>query len=123
MRRVRLGAGNYCYRRRSDQTFLFDIPTNPGVHRVAPRRQTREVRQRAAGGKSDARIFRQPKQIDELVGSDLFRRRCQRRVRIESAILVPRRGQPISSQRRRQRTSNHETKISRSSSRDYCTVG
>ncbi len=69
-------------------------------------REAGEVRHRRAGHEADRALARQPEQVEDPTPGDLLHRRRGGRERAQPGVLVPRRGQPVRTQGRRQRTAD-----------------
>ena len=78
-----------------------------------------DIRHVGAGDEADARVAREPQQIDQPFAGDLLRDRCRRRHHVQPRVLIPRRRQPLGGRRRGQRAAGHEPEIPRACCRDH----
>ncbi len=75
--------------------------------RVARGRQAGGVRHLAAGDQGEAGAGRQPEHLLQPAAGHLLGDRRRRRAGVERAVLVPRRGQPVGRESRRQGAADH----------------
>lgn len=85
-------------------------------------RECRGVGHLPAGDEGERRVGGQPQQVDDPASGDLLDHRRRRAGCEESRVLIPRRHQPVSSECRRQRATDHEAEESAGAHRHQATI-
>ena len=116
-REVRLVADDDRDRRRAEQAVGLDVPAGALEHRVARRGERREVRHVAPVTNAPRGSGGQAEHVEQPLERDLLEVRRAGRRRIEPGVLVPRAGQPVRRERRRQRAADHEAEEARAGHR------
>ncbi len=110
-RRVILLAHNHLNRRRAKHSVRFNIPSLACQQRRPRRRQSTKIRSRCARYKSAVAFRRQSQRVTHPSEHHVFKLRRHRRHHAQRHVLIPGARQPIRRHRRRQRSSNHKSKI------------
>ena len=110
---VRLLAGQHAQPRRALEAARLDVPARPREHRVARRRQRRDVGHLGAGDEARRDVGGKPEQLAHPAGDGLLRRGGRRRHHVQAGVLVPGRAQPVRGQRDRQRAARDEAEVAR----------
>ena len=109
--------------RRSLEAMTLHVPARPGEDGAACRGERREVGHRRAGHEPDARPGREAEQLDQPAARDLLGDRRSRRDHVQAGVLVPRAGQPVRRERRRQAATDDEPEVASPGARDEARVG
>src|SRR5882757_1197280 len=110
-RRVILLAHNHLNRRRAKHSIALHIPSFARQQRRPRRRQSTKICGRRARHKSAVAFRRQSQRVANPPQYDVFKLRRHRRHHAQRHVLIPGTRQPIRRHRRRQRPSNHKSKI------------
>ncbi len=122
-RDVRPFVGDDRDRRGALQSLPLDVPADASQDAVACRGERREVGHRRPGHEPDARLGRQPEQLDEPAAGDLLGDRRGRRDDVQAGVLVPGAGQPVGAERGRRAAADDEAEVARTGTRDEARVG
>jgi hypothetical protein len=76
-------------------------------------RETRRVRHLAAGHEADARVRREPEQVEDPGADDLLDHGRGGRQDVQPRVLIPGARQPVGTDRRRQRATHDEAEVAR----------
>ena len=122
-RDVGVGADQHAQAGRALQPVGFDVPAGGREHRVARRREARDVRHLAAGDKTDAARRGHAEELDHPAGRDRLGDDERRRHRHAARVLVPGGGQPVGGHGDRQRAADDEAEVARTGGGDEPRVG
>ncbi len=118
-----LGAGDDPHSGRTGEPVLLDVPARALEHRVPRGRKAGDVRHLAARHEGERGAWRKPQEIHEPRTGDLFDHRGGRAADDEARVLVPRAGQPVGRERRRQRPADDEAEVASARDPDDAALG